>query len=128
MTGNMGSFRIDVELESTTRPGARRTVRALLVETGSELSWIPADILESMGIARLKALRFRQATGAIVERWPGVVMMYAAGSVTVDEVVFGQPGDLALLGSRSLEGLNRVVDPIGKRLVDAGAMPAAVAA
>ena len=128
MTGNMGSFRIDVELESTTRPGARRTVRALLVETGSELSWIPADILESMGIARLKALRFRQATGAIVERWTGVVMMYAAGSVTVDEVVFGQPGDLALLGSRSLEGLNRVVDPIGKRLVDAGAMPAAVAA
>ena len=85
MTGNMGSFRIDVELESTTRPGARRTVRALLVETGSELSWIPADILESMGIARLKALRFRQATGAIVERWTGVVMMYAAGSVTVDE-------------------------------------------
>jgi hypothetical protein len=30
-------------------------------------------------------------------------------------------------GARSLEGLNLHVDPIGKRLIDAGPMPAAAA-
>jgi hypothetical protein len=35
------------------------------------------------------------------------------------------PGDLELLGSRSLEGLNLRVDPVAKRLTDAGPMPLA---
>ena len=128
MADDMGSFRTDIEIAHTTRPGIRRVVPALHVDTGSEVPWIPADVLDSLGIAPLKLLRFRQATGAIVERWTGGVLLNAAGTVTMDEVVFGQLGDLALLGSRTLEGLNRMVDPLGKRLIDAGAMPAAVAA
>jgi len=43
-------------------------------------------------------------------------------------VVFGESGDLTLLGARSLEGLNLRVDPVNKRLVDAGPAPAAAAA
>jgi len=43
-------------------------------------------------------------------------------------VVFGEPGDLALLGSRTLEGLNFRVESVTKRLVDAGPAPAAAAA
>ena len=42
--------------------------------------------------------------------------------------VFGEPGDLTLLGSRTLEGLNVRIDPRAKRLVDAGPAPAATAA
>lgn len=53
--------------------------------------------------------------------------VYLADVATVDEVVFGEPGDLVLLGSRTLEGLNLRVDPVSKRLVDAGPAPAAVA-
>ena len=41
MTG-METFRTDVELENPARPGERRFVSAVLVDTGSELSWIPA--------------------------------------------------------------------------------------
>jgi hypothetical protein len=87
-----------------------------------------APALESLGVARSKTLRFRQATGAVVERWTGYSIVYAGGTVTVDQVVFGEPHDLVILGARSLEGLNLVVDPVNRRLVDAGAMPAAVAA
>ena len=47
--------------------------------------------------------------------------------VTNDDVVFGEPGDVVLLGSRSLEGLNVRVEPREKRLVDAGPAPAAAA-
>jgi hypothetical protein len=51
-----------------------------------------------------------------------------AGRRAADEVVFGHPGDLTLLGSRSLEGLNFRIEPVTKRLVDAGPAPAAAAA
>ncbi len=48
-----------------------------------------------------------------------------AGIWTVDEVVFGEPGDLVILGSRSLGGLNLRVYSIRKHLVEAGPAPAA---
>ena len=46
---------------------------------------------------------------------------------TIDEVVFAQPGDLSLLGARTLEGLNLTVDPRRKKLVAAGPLLAAKA-
>jgi len=127
MMADMGSFRTDIEIENPARPGARHVVTSLLVDTGSELTWVPSEVLESLGIARFKRLRFRQATGTVVERWTGIGVVYAGGTGTGDEVVFGEPGDLSLLGARTLEGLNVVVDPVNRRLVDAGAMPAAAA-
>ena len=99
-----------------------------LVDTGAELTWVPAIVLESLGVQRLKMLRFRQADGTILERYVGAAFVYAAGTVTTDDVVFGAPGDLVLLGARTLEGLNLRVDPRAKQLVDAGPTPAAYAA
>lgn len=127
MSDEMGSFRVDVELENPLRPGVRTRVPALLVDTGSELTWVPAPTLESLGVTRSKQKAFRQATGAVVERWTGEARVHTAGTYAIDDVVFGEPGDLSLLGSHTLEGLNVVVDPIRKALVDAGAMPAAAA-
>lgn len=124
---DMGSFRIDIDLENPAQRGARVTVPQSLVDTGSELTCVPAPVLDALGVERRRLLRFRQATGAIVERWTGGAMIHAAGIATNDDVVFGEPGDLALLGARTLEGLNVVVDPVSRRLVDAGAMPAAAA-
>lgn len=127
MSNEMGTFHVDLEVENPASSGARRTLRGVLVDTGAELSWLPAHVLESLGIERVKRLRFRQATGRIVERSVGEARLFACGTRTVDEVVFGKPGDLVLLGSRSLEGLNLTIDPVRKRLVDAGPAPAAVA-
>lgn len=104
MRDEMGTFRVDIEIENPARPGERRTVRAALVDSGAELSWVPASTLESLGIER----------------------HYLAGKRAADEVVFGGPGDLVLVGSRTLEGLNVRVNPITRQLVDAGPAPAAV--
>ncbi|HEY7235938.1 MAG TPA: hypothetical protein VH539_17405 [Gemmatimonadaceae bacterium] len=128
MSGDMGTFRIDIEIENPARPGERRTVQAALVDTGAELTWVPATILEMLGIERLKVWRFRQADGTILERWVGSARVYAGGTVATDDVVFGAPGDMALLGARTLEGLNLKVEPRAKRLVDAGPAPAAYTA
>jgi predicted aspartyl protease len=125
---DMGTFRTDVELENPAQSGERRLVSNVFVDTGSELSWIPAPVLESLGIKRFKLWRFRQADGTALERWAGAAILYAGGTVTLDEVVFGEPGDMILLGARTLEGLNLLVDPHRKILVDAGPAPAAVAA
>ena len=120
-----GTFRIDFEIENPARPGERRVVRSALVDTGAELSWVPAEILVGLGVARDKVWQFRQADGSILDRWVGGVRVHAAGTSTLDDVVFGEQGDLVLLGSRTLEGLNVRVEPREKRLVDAGPAPAA---
>jgi len=127
MHDTMGSFRVDVEIENPARTGARRRVQSALVDTGAELSWIPASILDELWVERYAQWRFRQADGSILERWTGSVFVYVCGKRTADDVVFGEPGDLVLLGSRTLEGLNFRVEPVTKQLVDAGPAPAACA-
>ena len=124
---DMGTFRINIEIENPALPGPRKDLRAVLVDTGSELSWIPATILESLGIKRRQVSRFRQANGTILDRWTGSAWIYAAGRSATDDVVFGEPGDMLLLGARTIEGLNLRVDPVAKQLVDAGPAPAALA-
>jgi len=128
MPDDMGTFRVDVEIENPARPGERRTLTSVLVDTGAELSWVPAGLLESLGIERYSTWRFRQADGTVIERWVGAAFVHVAGKRTTDDLVFGEPGDLVLLGSRTLEGLNFRVEPVTKRLVDAGPAPAAAAA
>ena len=128
MPDEMGTFRTDVEVANPADPVKRELVRSALVDTGAALSWFPGALLQSLGITRLKEVRFRQADGTILTRWTGAALVYAGGTTTNDEVVFGEPGDLILLGARSLEGLNLRVDPVAMQLVDAGPAPAAVAA
>jgi len=128
MTHDMGTFRVDIEVENPARPGDKRLLRSLLVDTGAELSWVPGDVLESLGVERNGRWRFRQADGTVLERWTGTVAIHLAGKRAGDEVVFGEPGDLTLVGSRTLEGFNLRVEPVTKRLVDAGPAPAAAAA
>ncbi|SRR6266567_932163 len=127
MRQDMGTFRVDVEIENPARPGETRTLDAVLVDTGAELSWVPVPVLESLGVERNNKWLFRQADGSVLERWTGTVVVGVGGRRVGDEVVFGQPGDLVLLGSRTLEGLNYRVEPVTKRLVDAGPAPAAAA-
>jgi hypothetical protein len=71
---------------------------------------------------------FVKADGTALARSTGYAIVHVAGTETSDEVVFGEPEDLVLLGARSLEGLNLRVEPVTKRLVDAGLAPAAAAA
>ena len=125
---DMGTFRISVELENPAKPGERRGVSGVLIDTGAELSWFPAATLEALGIERFEKWRFRQVNGNVIERWVGPAFVHAVGKRATDDVVFGEPGDLILLGARTLEGLNLRIEPTTRQLVDAGPAPAATAA
>jgi len=67
------------------------------------------------------------ANGEVVTRSVGFAILRVASAFTIDEVVFAEPGDLALLGARTLEGLNLTVDSTRKKLVAAGPLPVASA-
>ena len=84
MMSDMGTFRMTVEVENPARRGERRVLEQVLVDTGAELSWVPAPILESLGVERDKRLRFRQTDGTVLERWTGVVVIHAGGTRTAE--------------------------------------------
>ena len=123
---SMGTFRTTVAIENPANRGARRTLQDVLVDTGSELTWVPSAEVEELGIPRERAYTFVMADGRLLNRDVGFAIVHVAGVATADDVVFGEPGDLAILGARSLEGLNLRVDPRTKQLVAAGPIVAAV--
>ncbi len=124
----MGSFRIDCEFASIRNPQRFTPVGGMLVDSGSEYTWIPAELLRTAGVRPVKKdLEFVMANGQTITRSIGFVILRAEGFLTVDEVVFGEPGDLALLGARTLEGFGARVDARAKRLVASGPHPAALA-
>src|SRR5256886_17681322 len=112
MPNDMGTFRVDIELENPAKPGVKRMLSSVLVDTGAELSWVPAEVLESLGVERNNQWRFRQANGTVLERWTGIVVITVAGKRAGGDVGFGGAGDLTPLGARALEGLNF---PVGTR-------------
>ena len=128
MADEMGIFRTDIHVRNIERRGRLATVSDVMVDTGSELTWVPAHVLESLGIQPEKMVGFRQADGSVVERPVGYAIIRAGEFETIDEVVFGRPGDMVLLGARTMEGMNVRVDLVQRRLVDTGPAPAAHAA
>lgn len=122
----MGTFHIGCRVENHVDRSKSVRVPKLLVDTGSEYTWIPATKLEKIGVTREKKdLHFVMANGETVTRSVGFAILRVAKNFTIDEVVFAEPGDLILLGARTLEGLNVTVDSIRKKLVAAGPLPAA---
>ena len=124
---HVGTFRTTIAIENPLERGQRRELPDTLVDTGAELTWAPTTLLESLAIARQKRLGFRTADGRAVFRDIGYAIVHVGSAETIDEVVFAEPGDMILLGARSLEGLNLRVDPRTKQLVDAGPIVAAIA-
>jgi len=121
----MGTFTIRCRIENTVER-QRGAVLKLLVDTGSEFTWVPAETLERIGVHREKKdVPFIMANGQRVTRAVGFAIIRVGTNFTIDEVVFADKGDLHLLGARTLEGLNLMVDSARKRLVAAGPLPAA---
>jgi len=122
----MGTFYTACRIENHVDRSRGIRLGKLLVDTGSEHTWVPAAKLEQIGVVREKKdLAFVMANGQVVTRSVGFAVLRVGKAFTIDEVVFADPGDLLLLGARTLEGLNLTVDSAGKRLVAAGPHPAA---
>lgn len=121
----MGTFTIKCKIENVVDRENSAVIPKMLVDTGSEYTWVAAKTLEELGIEREKKdLEFKMAHEQIITRSVGFAIVRYDKYFTVDEVVFAEKGDL-LLGVRTLEGLNLTVNARQKTLVAAGPLPAA---
>jgi predicted aspartyl protease len=122
----MGVFYIDCTIENLVTPENSARIEELLVDTGSEFTWVPGDTLAGIGVeVRKRDVPFVMANGQVITRNVGYAILRVNGFETVDEIVFAEDQDMKLLGSRTLEGFGAVVDARQKRLVAAGPQPVA---
>ena len=120
----MGTFRVGCLVENHVDRSRSARILRVLVDTGSEYSWLPTTTLERIGVKREKKnLKFVMANGELITRSVGFAILRVAGQFTINEVVFAEPGDLLLLGAQALEGLNLSVDSAQKEA--GGRRPAA---
>jgi predicted aspartyl protease len=89
----------------------------VMVDTGSEVSWLPKKELLDIGVTPECKKRFAMANKQIIERDIGYAVLTAEGYSTIDEIVFAEDGDMSLLGVRTIEGFSVMVDNIGHRFV-----------
>jgi predicted aspartyl protease len=120
-------FKVNVVARNTKIEEMATKPMAALVDTGSELTWLPADVLKAAGINPRRKQTFATATQEKIERETGDAILSAEGYETNDEVVFAEPGDMTLPGVRTLEGFGVMVDNIGHRFVATTTIVACVA-
>jgi predicted aspartyl protease len=110
-------FKVNVVARNTNEGSVSGPPVEALVDTGSELTWLPKDLLKAIQVAPVRKRSFSTATKELVTRETGYAILAAEGFETVDEVVFAEPGDMTLLGVRTLEGFGVAVDNIAHRFV-----------
>lgn len=113
----MSAFKVDIIARNPKHEELVTQPLSALVDTGSELTWLPADLLRGIGITPRRKRVFATATQQRIERDIGYAILSAEGYETNDEVVFAEPGDMTLLGVRTLEGFGVMVDNIAHRFV-----------
>ncbi len=117
----MGIFYVDCTVANMAARDKSILIEQLIVDTGSEFTWLPEQVLLRIGVKVEKAdQKFVMANGEVINRDIGYAIARANGFETVDEIVFARDDDLNLLGSRTLEGFGAVVDAAKKQLVEAG--------
>jgi predicted aspartyl protease len=124
MIDDVGIFRTTVAFAPLAQPDNRRELE-VMVDTGSEYNWVPRAVLADLGVEPQGVESFETADGRVLEREVGSALLYAAGRVRATVVVFGEDGDMVLLGAIGLEALNLRVDLTRKKLVPAGPVPVA---
>jgi predicted aspartyl protease len=113
----MSLFRVNVVACNPQHEDQITPAIDVLVDTGAELTWLPAEMLEKIGIQPRRKRTFQTAAKQLIERDVGYAILRAEGYETTDEVVFALPSDLRLLGVRTIEGFGVMVDNLAHRFV-----------
>jgi len=121
----MGSFTVGCLIKNHVNREKTVRIPRLMVDTGSEATWVPRKFLAEIEVKPEKRSVFQLAKGQYVYRDVGYAVIRHNDSETVDEVVFAEEGDALLLGPRTLTGLVLWTDASGERLIAIKSHPAA---
>ena len=111
----MGITHVELEIAN---PGDIETWEAVecLVDSGATYSVIPAAVLDRLGIRAIADEEFRLANGETLRRRKGIAAFRYGERIGGGDVVFGEEGDMNLLGVLTLESLGLVLDPLKREL------------
>ena len=116
----MGTFTYPIEVFSPD--GQRSTTIDATVDTGSNFTCLPGNILRQLDIKPTRQVMSQLADGSMVEEQIGRAMVRVEGMEEITIVLFAGETAPALLGAYTLEGFLLAVDPVAKRLVPAHAI------
>ena len=114
----MGTFFIEVFIAPSGEPKTTQPLK-LLVDTGSAYTWVAGTTLRALGIEPTEARRVLTIEGRITERPAAEVLITLEGRTLHTLCLFGESGDLEVLGAYTLEGFGLAVDPVQRRLIPA---------
>ena len=103
----MSLFKVSVVAVNPKQEELSTPAIEAIVDIRLELTWLPADVLGSVGINPRRERSFVTATKQIITRKVGYAIVRAEGYETTDEVVFAEPTDVNLLGVRTHRRLRR---------------------
>jgi len=112
----MGTFREPIRF-SVLNDGQKFESIEAVVDTGAAYTWIPAPLLQKMGVKPVRKQKLKIANGEVIERDAGVVQIQLRGLAGPTWVIFGDPASEPLLGAITLEEFGLGVDPLNKTLI-----------
>jgi len=95
---------------------SRKCEVEFLVDSGATYSLVPAEILSGLEIKPHSVREFVLGNGDFVKRKMGTATFEYLGVRGDSLVMFGEPGDSALLGCTTLEGFGLILDPFRREL------------
>ena len=113
----VGTFSVEIEVGNPSRE--EFVAVEALADTGAIHTMPPEDLLERLGVERMKPDIFQMADDSLVEYWIGSTVVRIQGKALPVPVVFARPDNTLLVGATTLEILRLIVDPIEEKLIHA---------
>jgi predicted aspartyl protease len=88
----------------------------LLVDSGAVYTVMPAKLLRQLDVVADAQETFTLANGERLTRWTGDAYFEYQGKGGYSKVVFGDEGDMSLLGALTLEACGWILDPLKRQL------------
>src|SRR5438128_4343701 len=114
----MGTFCVEAQLAALERPERRQPVE-LLVDSGYTYTVVAAALLRGLHVVPTERRRVVTIAGQLAERDAAEVLITLEGRTLHTVCLFGDAGDLDVLGAYTLEGLGLGVDPVQRKLIPA---------
>jgi hypothetical protein len=106
---------LEIEVGNLANPDVTEKIECLL-DSGVRYSVIPSEILKNLGIEPYADFQFRLGDGSILWRKRGGALFKYKDRIGGGDVLFGEEGDCAFLGTLTLASLGFVLDPLKREL------------
>ena len=112
-------------IEISSHEAGSWTPVEVLADTGAFLTWLPASLLDDIGVARIDRRLFEWPDGSTDERDVGEAIVRLDGRRGHTIVVFGRDDERGLLGWHTLDALALKIDDAHQKLLPMGPILAA---